>query len=234
MESRMEESILNHSVAISRIKDCEDTMNVGNHDVDTLKLEQGSMGRDIQMLEASMGLAHEELENLGSRVDSCVAANRRTASIVEGNARFLAMVRSGQVEVRKLAEDLNWKFTWINEVIDMKMVCQDEELDRVTGLVREKIDSKFSDFANEYMEAVATEEARRVSLEAKVSFLKEKLTDLLLRMSDLVNLVLAIQTRVSEVEDAMMEESRDDGEEVVTGGRGGLTWQAHCEFVESF
>jgi hypothetical protein len=21
---------------------------------------------------------------------------------------------------------------------------------------------------------------------------------------------------------------------VVTGGRGGLTWQAHCEFIESF
>jgi chromosome segregation ATPase len=126
MESRMEESILNHSVAISRIEDCEDNMNVCKNDVDTLRLEQVSMGRDVQMLEASMGSVHKELENLGSRMDGCVAAGRRTASLVEGNARFLATVRSGQVEVRELAEDLNRKFVRINEVIDKKMVRQDE------------------------------------------------------------------------------------------------------------
>jgi hypothetical protein len=104
MESRMEESILNHSVAISRIEDCEDDMNICKNDVDSLKLEQGSMGRDIQMLEASMGSVHEELENLGSRMDGCVAAGRRTASLIEGNTCFLATVRSGQVEVRELAD----------------------------------------------------------------------------------------------------------------------------------
>jgi hypothetical protein len=88
MESRMEESILNHGVAISRIEDCEDDMNICKNDVDTLRLEQGLMGRGIQMLEASMGSVHEELENLGSRMDSCVAAGRRTASLVEGNTHW--------------------------------------------------------------------------------------------------------------------------------------------------
>jgi hypothetical protein len=34
--------------------------------------------------------------------------------------------------------------------------------------------------------------------------------------------------RWSEEVDLLQEET------VVTGGRGGLTWQAHCEFVESF
>jgi hypothetical protein len=222
MESRMEESILNHLVVISRIEDCKDTMNVCNNDVDSLKLEQGSMGRDIQMLEASMGSAHEQLEDLGDRMDACVAANRRTASIVEGNARFLATVCSGQVEVRELAEDLNRKFIRINEVIDKKMVRQDEELDRVTGLVGEKIDSKFSDFSDEFLEAVASEEARRVALEAKVAFLEEKLTDSLLRSSDLVNLMLALQSHVSEVEDAVMEESEEGGQEVVSSSSSDL------------
>jgi hypothetical protein len=222
MENRMEESILNHSVAISKIEDCEDAMHVCNNEVDTPKLEQGSMGRDIQMLEASMGAVHEQLEGLGDRVDGCVASNRRTASIVEGNARFLATVRSGQVEVRELAEDLNRKFTRINKVIDMKMVRQDEELDRVTGLVGEKIDSKFSDFSNEFMEAVASEEARRVALEEKVAFLEEKLTNSLLHSSDLVNLVLALQSRVSEVEDAVMEESEEGGQEVVSSSSSDL------------
>jgi hypothetical protein len=62
----MEESILNHGVAISRIEDCEDDMNVCKNDIDHAKLEQASMGRDIQMLEASMDSVHEQLETLGA------------------------------------------------------------------------------------------------------------------------------------------------------------------------
>jgi hypothetical protein len=47
MELRMEESILNHSVAISRIEDCKDDMQVCKGDIDNTKIEQVSMGRDI-------------------------------------------------------------------------------------------------------------------------------------------------------------------------------------------
>jgi hypothetical protein len=61
----MEESILNHSVAISRIEDCEDAMNVCNNDVDSLKLEQASMGRDTRMLEALMGAVLSRLVPFG-------------------------------------------------------------------------------------------------------------------------------------------------------------------------
>jgi hypothetical protein len=43
MESQMEESILHHEVVISRIKDCNDDMNICKNDVDMLKLEQGTM-----------------------------------------------------------------------------------------------------------------------------------------------------------------------------------------------
>jgi hypothetical protein len=111
------------------------------------------------------------------------------------------------VEVCELAEDLNRKFVQINEVIDKKMVRQDEELDRVVGLVGERIDARMSEFSDQHMEAVAAGEAQRVALEAKVAFLEEKLTDSLLRSSDLVNLVLALQNRVGEIEDAVMEES---------------------------
>jgi hypothetical protein len=80
----MEESILNHLVAISRIEDCEDSMNVCNNDIDTLRLEQGLMGRDIQMLEASMGSVHDQLESLGDRMDGCVATGRRTVETDSG------------------------------------------------------------------------------------------------------------------------------------------------------
>jgi hypothetical protein len=189
----------------SRLEDTEDDMKVCQNNIDVLKLEQESMGRDIGLLEVSMGSAHEQLETLGDRMDGCVVAGRRTASIVEGNARFLATVRSGQVEVCELAEDLNRKFLRINKVIDRKMVRQDEELDWVVGLFGERLE-----------EVVASETAWRVALEEKVAFLEEKLTDSLLRSSDLVNLVLTLQNRVGEIEDDVMEESEGSGPEVVS------------------
>jgi tRNA A-37 threonylcarbamoyl transferase component Bud32 len=98
MESRMEESITNHGVAITRIEDCEDDMQICKGDIDQTKILlgssqwdiqmlEGSMGsvqqelasaqRDVRMLEASMGSAHEQLENLGDRVDGCFAETRR-------------------------------------------------------------------------------------------------------------------------------------------------------------
>jgi hypothetical protein len=53
MESRMEELILNHNVAISRIEDCEDNMQVCKGDINVIKIEQASMGKDICMLEGA-------------------------------------------------------------------------------------------------------------------------------------------------------------------------------------
>jgi hypothetical protein len=51
----MEESILNHSVAISRIEDCEDDMQICKGDIDALKINHSSIEWDIWMLEGSMG-----------------------------------------------------------------------------------------------------------------------------------------------------------------------------------
>jgi hypothetical protein len=58
----------------SRLEDTEDNMQVCQNDVDVLKLEQASRGQDIRMLEASMGSVHKQLEDLGDRMDGCVAA----------------------------------------------------------------------------------------------------------------------------------------------------------------
>jgi hypothetical protein len=145
-----------------------------------------------------------------------------TASLVEGNARFLATVRSGQVEVHKLAEDLNRKFIQINKVIDKKMVRQDEELDWVVGLVGEKIDMKMGELSRDLMEVLEIEENRRKDLEAKVVFLEEKLVNSLNHTADLVRLVISVQSRVTELEDAVMEESEEDDREVVSSSSSDL------------
>jgi hypothetical protein len=119
-------------------------------------------------------------------------------------------------------ESLLAKFARTNEIVDRKFVQMDTELDKVVGLVGEKIEARFSEFSNQFMEAVEAEEARRVALEAKVAFLKEKLTDSLLCSSDIVNLVLALQARLSEVEDAVMEESEESGGEVASSSSSDL------------
>jgi hypothetical protein len=217
MELRMEESILNHSLAISWIEDCEDDMNICKNDVDTLKLEQASMGRNIRMLEGAMGGTQEDLENISSRVNSFVLMTRRTSALIEGNARFLAEVQRGQLEVRGLAENLNQKFVQINDIIDKKIIHQDEEMDRVVELVGQKIDAKMGEFSSDLMKALEIEENRRKDLEAKVAFLEEKLVNSLTHMANLTSLIVSVQAHVVEVEDAVMEESEEgDNGEVVS------------------
>jgi hypothetical protein len=222
MELRMEESILNHGMAISRIEDCEDNMNICKNDIDTLKLEQASMGRDIRMLEGAMGGRQEDLENVTSWVDSFMSMTRRTSALVEGNARFLAEVQRGQLEVRGLVENLNQKFVWVNDIVDKKIVQMDEELDRVVGLVGEKIDAKMGKFSRDLMEALEIEENRRKDPKAKVAFLEGKLINSLEHTTSLVSLILSVQARVAEVEDAVMEESEEGGEEVVSSSSSDL------------
>ena len=73
----MEESFSNHSVAISRIEDSEDDMKICKEDIDQNKIHLSSINRDICMLEASMGSAHEQLEDLRDQVDGCFAETCR-------------------------------------------------------------------------------------------------------------------------------------------------------------
>ena len=51
-------------------------------------------------------------------------------------------------------------------------------------------------------------------MEEKVAFLEEKITNCLLHQADTVNLVLSLQGRLPEVEDAVMEESEEENTEV--------------------
>jgi hypothetical protein len=224
MESRMEELILNHGVAISRIEDCEDDMNVCKGDVDMIKIEQALMGWDIRMLEGAMGGTQEDLEVLSGQVDAFVVSARRTSSLCETNARSMgAEIQRVQRETCGHLESLLQKFEKVNDVVDKKIVRQDEEMDRVVELVGQKIDAKMGEFSSDLMEALEIEENRRKALEEKVALLEEKLVNSLNHMADLVSLVLSIQSRVAEVEDAVMEESEEgDGGEVLSSSSSDL------------
>ena len=84
----------------------------------------------------------------------------------------------------------------------------------MVSLVEEKINSKIREITTNWMEALEIEEAQRKDLEEKVAFLEEKITNCLLHQADTVNLVLPLQGRLSQVEDAMMEEAEEEESEV--------------------
>jgi chromosome segregation ATPase len=219
----MEESITNHGVVIQRIEDCEDNMQVCKGDVDYTKIQLASTQQDVRMLEASMGSAHEQLENLGDRVDGCFVETHQVCSLSETNIQSLgAEIQRVQWESRKEIEGLFSKFERVNGTIDKKTVRMDEELDWVVGLVGERIDAKFGEFSSDFMEAVEIKENRRKDLEGKVAFLEEKVVNCLTHQADLVALVLSLQGCMSEVEDAMMEESEEGDREVVSSSSSDL------------
>ena len=103
----MEESIGNHSVAISRIEDLEDDMKICKEDIDQRKIHGASVDRDIRMLEASMGNTFEQLERVEDWVDGCYAKTRRMGSLHESSCRVLnSTIQKVQQESRKEVEGL--------------------------------------------------------------------------------------------------------------------------------
>ena len=126
----MEESIGNHSVAISRIEDIEDDMKIRREDIDQRKIHGASVDWDLRMLEASMGNAFEQLERVEDRVDSCFAETRRVCSLSKTNSRALGMeIQKVQRESRKEVEGLFSKFERVNQIFDKKTVRMEEELE---------------------------------------------------------------------------------------------------------
>ena len=219
----MEELIGNHSVAISRVEDLEDDMKICKEDIDQRKIHGVSVDRDIRMLEASMGGAHEQLEDLGDRMDACFAETHRVCSLGETNSQSLGMeIQRVKWESHKEIEGLFFKFKRVNQIFDKKTVCMEEELERTVSLVEGKIDAKIGEIMADRMEALEIEEAWRKDLEEKVAFLEEKITNCLLHQADMVNLVLALQGCLSWVEDAMMEESKEENAEVLSSSSSDL------------
>ena len=209
----MEESIGNHSVAISRVEDLEDNMKISKEDIDQRKIHGASVDWDIRMLEASMGNAFEQLERVGNRVDGCYAETRRVGSLNETSCRALgSKIQAIQQESRKEVEGLFSKFERVNQIFNKKTVRMEEELERTVSLVEGKIEAKIGEITADWMEALEIEEARRKDLEEKVALLEEKITNCLLHQADTVNLVLALQGRLTQVEDVVMEESEEDVE----------------------
>jgi chromosome segregation ATPase len=213
MDVAMSKLSVQQNIVFSRLEDVEDDMNVCKKDIDVVKSQLASLERDIHMLEASMGLAHNQLEDLGDRVDGFIESIQKVSSISDTNNQSLGLeIQRVQRETRSHLKGFFQKFEKVNDIIDKKIIRQDEEMDRVVGLVRQKIDTKMGEFSSDLMEAVEIEENFRKDLETKVPGLEERLEHTLTHVANLAALLLSVQSRVTEVEDAVMADAEEDGD----------------------
>ena len=130
-------------------------------------------------------------------------------------------IKRVQQESQKEIKGLFSKFERVNQIFNKKTVRM-EELEQTISLVEGKIDAKIREITADWVEALEIEEAWQKDLEEKVAFLEEKITNCLLHQADMVNLVLALQGHLSEVEDAVMEESEEEGAEVLSSSSSDL------------
>jgi hypothetical protein len=199
---------------VHRLEDVEDDMQICKNDIDVTRIQLLSAERDIRLLEGSMENAHKGIENLGDRVDGFVSSlwNYNNQYTTSHQALFQEM-HQHKCEAHADHESLLGKLARNNDVINKKFVQLDTELEKVVGLVGDKIEKEVGKIATEFAEAMEVEEEWRATLELKVAGLEAKLEEALEAISSLTTLVVSLQGRVGELEDAVMEEASDvDGE----------------------
>jgi hypothetical protein len=136
-------------------------------------------------------------------------------------------------------ESWSGRFERNNEIIDKKFVQLDTELEKVVDLTRTKIRTEVGAIATNFAEVMELEEARWSSLEVKIIGLEEKLERACEEIACLSGVMVILQGRVGELEDAVMNEAGDEDAEgdtvvssslsefdpvenmvVITGGKG--------------
>jgi hypothetical protein len=186
----------------------EDDMQVCKNDINVTRIRVSSTENDIHLLEESMGNAHQGIEDLGDRVDGFVSSLRTYQNQYTASHRSLFQeMHHHKREARMDHENILGKFARTGEVIDKKFVQVDTELEKVVGLVRDKIEKEVRKIANEFVEAMEVEEEWRATSESKVASLEGRLEEALGAISALMTLVVALQGRVGGLEDAVMEEA---------------------------
>jgi chromosome segregation ATPase len=199
---------------VHRLEDVEDDMQVCKNDINVTRLRLSSMEGEISLLDESMGNAHQGIEDLGDQVDGFVSSLRtyHNQYTTSHRALFQEMHQHKQV-ARADHESLLGKLARSDDIIDKKFVQVDTELEKVVGLVGDKIEKEVGKIALEFAEAMEVEEEWRATSESKVVSLEARLEEALGAISSLTTLVVTLQGRVGELEDAVMEEGSDvDGE----------------------
>jgi hypothetical protein len=118
----------------------------------------------IKDVEMSINNAHLHLEKVEDHVDGFVETVQRISTVSETNAKSLGVeIQRVQWETCGQFESFFRKFERVNEVINKKTVCFDEELDRVMALVGDRISVGMEELKAEFLEALEVKGRRYVS-----------------------------------------------------------------------
>jgi chromosome segregation ATPase len=195
---------------VERLEDEEDDMQVCKNDLDVMKIRLAAAEGEVHLLDESMDNAHRGIGDLGDRVDSFVSSLRTYNNQYTTSHRALFQeMHQHKREARADHKSLLGKLARTGDVVDKKFVQVDAELEKVMGLVGDKIKKEVGKIATEFAEAMDVEEEWRATSEAKVASLEIRLGEALDAISSLTTLVVALQGRVGELEDTVMEEALD-------------------------
>jgi hypothetical protein len=154
--------------------------------------------------------AHKQLEDLGDRVDGFVGSLRWNRFDAQRDFRVIGTeLRSFWKETTSQIESWSRMFERNNEILDKKFIQMNMELEKVVDLAGAKIRTEVGAIATDFAEAMEIEEAWWSSTEAKIVSLEEKLERACEEIAHLSGLMVIMQGRVGELEDAVMEEASD-------------------------
>jgi chromosome segregation ATPase len=206
-----------HQAFNNCLEDVEDEMLVCKTNVNVFRIQMSSMEKDIKDVEMSVDNSQLWLEKVEDQVEGLVDSMSRLnqqSLVSQVNHRSLgAEIQRVQGEAHQDHESPLGKFATNNTIIDRKFIRFDKELERVVDLAGQKINRKFGECSLNFMEAMEIEENWRKDLEEKVTALETRLEHTLAHTANSATLLLSVQSRVSEVEDAIMEESGEEDAE---------------------
>ena len=134
------------------------------------------------------------MDKVEDQVDRFISRNNR---ILQSSSSRLHCLT---VQLKKVEEEFcpqieSWwgRFKKANNVNDRKVIHLEEELEKVMGLVGDKIDGIKVEFSSNFLEVREIEEAHQVDLEVKVASLEEKPKHSLTHITNLAALLLSVQ-----------------------------------------
>jgi hypothetical protein len=161
----------------------------------------------------SVDNSHLHLEKVEDRVDGfMLLLHSQTGVAAAFSCAALLEVQRVEKELHPMIEGWYGKFEWVNNIIDKKLVRSEEELDRVTALCRERIDSVLVDLNERFTEALEVEGRKYGVLARDMELVKLQLVTVQENNVLLASRLSAFQVRLLEVEDAMMEDADAEGE----------------------
>jgi hypothetical protein len=186
--------------------DCDD-----KGDINDIKIQMDFLHHDI-------GDNNNSINNLNiwrDCVDDCLDGLTQS---IQSNTKFASSVSRASLmeaqciekELRLMIEGWFGKLERCNTIINKKFVNLEEELDKVVALVGEKIQSGMEDLSSRLSEALELEGRWYGVLARDVEMLKSRLETSQATNVLLSSLVSSLQGRITELEEAVIEESDND------------------------